>query len=94
MTDLPFGLNALRTLRDRAGCSLPRLAAALDISYASLERWERGAGYPSEASARKMAARLGITDREMAAILRTDHNDYEPSARLLDHLRIILAKTP
>ena len=56
----------LKRLRERAGLSQPKLAAAADVPVATLRTWEQGRREPLLSAAVKLATALGVSLDELA----------------------------
>lgn len=77
--NLPIA-NVIRRLRRERDVTQEELAAALDVTYQSVSRWENGQSYPDMELIPKIAAFFGIstdvlfgTDRESADAKRDAH---------------------
>lgn len=76
MTEAQLG-KGLRDLREQAGLSQEELAAAAQVSRASIQNWEANRTAPRRAESRRLAAALGMTVEVLRARLEEDRLDAQ-----------------
>jgi transcriptional regulator with XRE-family HTH domain len=81
MTERSFG-QMVREARLERHLSMGQLAAAVDRSTASVRRWERDEGLPSEDAIETLILRLGLDRAEVGNAL-AEHRGEDPEAALI-----------
>jgi DNA-binding XRE family transcriptional regulator len=58
--DMEFDAEKIKALRSKTGWSQPRLAEELEVSQATVEKWEQGLRRPRSVAARRHLVRLWV----------------------------------
>ncbi|ONH24010.1 DNA-binding protein [Pseudofrankia asymbiotica] len=91
--------RSIRTLRQRRGLTLVRLAALAELSHPFLSQLERGLAWPSMVSLHRIAEALGTTQLELMSMDAAEDADgaTQPAGRRVSLVRAgggVLAQNP